>query len=191
MNAHPIKLVVDIDPLTTTSAASVATASTDAFIVRTGVSYVAVSTTRGAAHFAVVNDPVAAGIGSLHVNPYEALLIRYAHPAQAVVTGITTGTTTTFLTVNHTDTKLVVGDYVTMRGSAISDYNNQIKHVRITEIQTPQQWNGYICKIGVATNTATAAAFTGIATAYKSVRFLVAPETAAGTTVHIHEVQLG
>lgn len=187
--SQPLSLVNDIGQLSTNNGTS---KNSDPHIVRTGVLYVSCSDAGKGGHIGICNttsDP--AGINSFHVNTNTELMYRYSHPAQAVVTGIQTGTTTV-LTLNHPDTKIRKGDRVTLIGSSVAAYNNSILHKEVLAVSSPQQWNNYTQTITVNVNTTgIVTAFTGIATAAKSVVFVLAPETASGSTLHLHEVQLG
>jgi len=187
--SQPLTLVNDIGELTSNNTTS---KNSEPFIIRTGVLYVCCNDVGKGGHIGICNttsDP--AGISSFHINPSAELLYRYAHPAKAVVTGIQTGSTTV-LTLNHPDTKLRVGNRVTLIGSSVAAYNNAIIHKEITAISSPQQWNDYKQTITLNVNTSgIVTAFTGIATAARSVVFVMAPETVSGSTMHLHEVQLG
>jgi hypothetical protein len=184
----PIKVVQDLGKMSSASAAVIVR---DPIIVRTGILHAAASQTKVGGNIGVCNTTTDAGISSIHVLKGEDLFFRYGHPAQAVVTGITTGATTV-LTLNHTDTKLRVGDRVTLLGSSVGIYNTSIAHKEIIAISSPQQWNDYAQTITVDVDTSTGhAAFTGIATAAKSVIPFVLPETSSGCDMFVTEVQLG
>ena len=187
--SQPLSLVQDFGELTSNNTTS---KNSSPHIVKTGILYICINDVGKGAHIGVCNttsDPI--GIKSFHVNPNTNFLYRYAHPAQAVVTGIQTGTTTT-LTLNHPDTKIKKGDYITLVGSSVAAYNNAIFHKEVLNISSPQQWNNYTQTITVNVNTTgIITAFAGIATVGKSVVFVMAPETSSGSTAHLHEVQLG
>ena len=116
---------------------------------------------------------------------------RFAHPASSVITGIETGSTTT-LTVQLQDTKFTVRDCLTLEGSSVGIYNTTLRHVQINSITYAQRSNDYQTKIVVDADTSSGhAAFTGVATAYKSVIPLMKAESSNGCEMFISEVQLG
>lgn len=184
----PIKVVQDLGKMTSSSAAVIVR---DPIIVRTGILHAAASQTKVGGNIGVCNTTTDAGITSIHVLKGEDLLFRYGHPAQAVVTGITTGATTV-LTIDHGSTKLKVGDRITLFGSSVAQYNTSIAHKEITAISSPQQWNNYTQTITVNVDTSSiTSAFVGVATAAKSVIPFVLPETSSGCDMFVTEVQLG
>ena len=185
--SQPLKLVTDIG---TVSSANATSAVTSAQTVKTGVLYVVCSDAKAAGDIAVCNTANQAGVGSFHVAKGDSFLYRYGHPANAPISAISKATSAV-LTVDHTDTKLQVGDYVTLSGSAVGTYNSTIAHVPITAISDPQRTNDYKMTITVTANTGSLADFTGTAVLSKSVIFRLAPETASGCTLHLHEVGIG
>ena len=78
-----------------------------------------------------------------------------------------------------------------MSGAAVGAWNTLIAHVPVTAVSDAQQWNGYTKTITVTANSSALADFTGTATISKSVIFRLAPETASGCTLHLHEVGIG
>ena len=184
MTCQPLKLVSDIGELGSANATS---AVTSAQTVKTGLLYVVCSDARAAGNIAVCNTANQAGVGSFHVAKGKDFLYRYAHPANAPVSAISKASSAV-LTIDHTDTKLQVGDYVTLSGSAVATYNNTIAHVPITAISDPQRTNDYKMTITVTADTSSLADFTGTAVLSKSVIFRLAPETASGSTLRLHEV---
>ena len=184
MTCQPLKLVSDIGELGSANATS---AVTSAQTVKTGLLYVVCSDARAAGNIAVCNTANQAGVGSFHVAKGKSFLYRYGHPANAPVSAISKASSAV-LTIDHTDTKLQVGDYVTLSGSAVATYNNTIAHVPITAISDPQRTNDYKLEITVTADTSSLADFTGTAVLSKSVIFRLAPETASGSTLRLHEV---
>tara|TARA_R100000773_G_scaffold31268_1_gene26721 strand:+ start:21 stop:584 length:564 start_codon:yes stop_codon:yes gene_type:complete len=184
MTCQPLKLVSDIGELGSANATS---AVTSAQTVKTGLLYVVCSDARAAGNIAVCNTANQAGVGSFHVAKGKDFLYRYGHPANAPVSAISKASSAV-LTIDHTDTKLQVGDYVTLSGSAVATYNNTIAHVPITAISDPQRTNDYKLEITVTADTSSLADFTGTAVLSKSVIFRLAPETASGSTLRLHEV---
>ena len=187
MSCQPLKLVTDIGEVDSANATS---AVTSAQTVKTGVLYVVCSDARAAGHIAVCNTANQAGVGSFHVEKGGKLLYRYGHPANAPVSAISKASDAV-ITVDHTDTKIQVGDYVTLSGSAVGTYNSTIAHKEVLSVQTPQRWNDFKTTITVDADTSSLADFTGTAVLSKSVIFRLAPETASGCTLHLHEVGIG
>jgi len=184
--SQPLNLYQNIGKLSSANANFV---TSSPFIVRTGVLLAVASTLRGGGSIGICNTTTDAGIGSIFVNQQDNVLYRYGHPAQSVIIGIATGSSTV-LTLNHPDTKLRVGDYIQVVGAG-STYDTSLLHKQITSISSPQQWNNYTMTITVNANTSSGHhAFVGVATAAKSVIFVMAPESASGCDMFIHEVQI-
>ena len=187
--SQPIKQVQDLGLLASNNATRVVGNN---FIVRTGIIHAAASSGKDGGHIGVCNTTTSnVGVSSLHVNKSDDMLLRFAHPASSVISGIETGSTTTLL-VEAQDTKLSVSDCVTLQGSSVAIYNTTLRHVQINSIEYGQRWNNYQTKIVVDADTSTGhAAFTGVATAYKSVIPLMKAESSNGCEMFISEVQLG
>ena len=185
--SQPLKLVTDIGEVSSANATS---AVTSAQTVKTGVLYVVCSDAKAAGHIAVCNTANQAGVGSFHVAKGDSFLYRYGHPANAPVSAISKAASA-IITIDHTDTKIRVGDYVTLSGSSVGTYNSTIAHVEVTAKSDPQRTNDYKTTLTVNADTASLADFTGTATLSKSVIFRLAPETASGCTLHLHEVGIG
>ena len=187
MSCQPLSLVTDHGELSSANATS---AVTGAKTIKTGIVYVVCSDDKAAGHIAVCNTANQAGVGSFHIAKGEDFLYRYGHPVNATVTAASKATSAV-LTVKHPDTKIQVGDYITMSGAAVGAWNTLIAHVPVTAVSDAQQWNGYTKTITVTANSSALADFTGTAIISKSVIFRLAPETASGCTLHLHEVGIG
>jgi len=187
--SQPIRCVQDFGKLTSNNTTL---ATRNAFIVKTGILHISVSDAKNGGHVGVCNTTsTTVGMVTAHVNKQSDLLLRFGHPASASVIGITTGTTTT-LELNHPDTKILKGDYVTLIGSSVAAYNNSIKHVEVLSVTEPQRVNDYKMKIVVNSNTSSiSTAFVGIATVAKSVIPVLYPETNNGCDAYLQEAQLG
>ena len=185
--SQPLSLVTDYGELSSANATS---AVTSAQTVKTGVLYVVCSEAKAGGNIAVCNTANQAGVGSFHVAKGDSFLYRYGHPAKAPVSAISKAAAAV-ITIDHTDTKLQVGDFVTLSGSSVGAYNSTIAHKEITAIQRPQRVNDFQTTITVDADTSSLADFTGTATLSKSVIFRLAPETASGCTLHLHEVGIG
>jgi len=185
--SQPLSLVTDYGELSSANATS---AVTSAQTVKTGVLYVVCSEAKAGGHIAVCNTANQAGVGSFHVAKGDSFLYRYGHPAKAPVSAISKAAAAV-ITIDHTDTKLQVGDFVTLSGSSVGTYNSTIAHKEITAIQRPQRVNDFQTTITVDADTSSLANFAGTATLSKSVIFRLAPETSSGCTLHLHEVGIG
>ena len=185
--SQPLSLVTDYGELSSANATS---AVTSAQSVKTGVLYVVCSEAKAGGHIAVCNTANQAGVGSFHVAKGDSFLYRYGHPAKAPVSAISKASGAV-ITIDHTDTKLQVGDFVTLSGSSVGAYNSTIAHKEITAIQRPQRVNEFKTTITVDADTSSLANFAGTATLSKSVIFRLAPETSSGCTLHLHEVGIG
>ncbi len=181
-----LKLVADHGELSSNNAT---TAASSAFVVQSGLLYLACSSEKKSGHISVCNTVAEAGIGSFHVEKGQGFLYRYGHPAHAKVTAVTKGAATV-MTIDHVDTKIQVGDYITMTGSSVGTYNSTVAHVEVTAISDPQSYNAYTKTITVDADTSSLADFTGTAQISKSVIARLAPETSDGCTMHVHEVNL-
>ena len=182
-----LKLVADHGELSSNDATTVASS---AFSVKTGLLYLACSSEKKSGHVAVCNTIAQAGVGSFHVEKGNGFLYRYGHPANAKIVSVEKGSSTV-LTVDFPDTKIQVGDFITMSGSAVSGYNTTLAHVEVTAVSDPQDKNNYQKTITVDADTASLGDFTGTAEVAKSVIVRLAAETGDGCTIHVHEVNLG
>lgn len=187
--SQPIRQVKDLGLLTSNNATRVVGNN---YIVRTGVIHASVTTGKDGGHVGVCNTTTSnVGVSSIHVSKGDDLLIRYAHPASAKIVGIQTGATTTLI-VDTQDTKITNRDCITLQGSEVAIYNTTLRHVQVNSVSYGQQWNNYQTKIVVAADTSSGhAAFTGVATAYKSVIPLMKPDSSNGCDMFLSEVQLG
>ena len=185
--SQPLSLVSDIGEVSSANATS---AVTSAQIVSTGVLYVVCSEAKAGGHIAACNTANQAGVGSFHVAKGDSFLYRYAHPAKAPVSAISKASDA-IITVDHTDTKISVGDFVTLTGSSVGTYNSTIAHKEVLAVQRPQKFNDFKTTITVDADTSSLADFTGTAVLSKSVIFRLAPETSSGCTLHLHEVGIG
>jgi len=188
-SAQPIKQVQDLGELSTTDTTRVVG---DNFIIQTGILHASAASTKSGGHVGVCNTTTSnVGVSSIHVNKFGDILFRYGHPSSATVTGITTGATTT-VTLNHPDTKIKVGDFVTMTGATPDLYNTTLRHVEVTGVSSPQRHNNYAMELTLNVSTSTGhAALSGEATVSKSVIPLIQGDSSSGCDMFISEVQLG
>ena len=185
--SQPLSLVTDHGELSSANATS---AVTGAKTIKSGVLYVVCSDAKSAGNIAVCNTANQTGVGSFHVAKGDSFLYRYGHPKNTSVSAISKAAAAV-LTIDRTDSKIEVGDYVTLTGAAVGAWNTLIAHVEVTAKSQPQQWNDYKQTITVNANSSALADFTGTATLSKSVIFRLAPETASGCTLHLNEVGVG
>ena len=187
--SQPIKQVQDLGLLENNNSTRIVG---DFFIVKTGLIHASASSGKDGGHVGVCNTTTSnVGVSSIHVNKQDDILFRFAHPCQAKIVGIETGSTTTLI-VDTQDTKFTDRDRLTLVGSSVALYDTTLSHVQINSVTYAQQWNNYQTKIVVDADTSTGhAAFTGVATAYKSVIPLMKAESNSGCEMFISEVQLG
>ena len=187
--SQPIKQVQDLGLLTSNNDTRIVG---DSFIIKTGIIHAAASSGKDGGHIGICNTTTSnVGVSSLHVNQSDDLLFRFAHPASSVIAGIETGSTTTLI-VESQDTKFTVRDCLTLEGSSVAIYNTTLRHVQINSVTYAQRSNDYQTKIVVDADTSSGhAAFTGVATAFKSVIPLMKAESSNGCEMFISEVQLG
>jgi hypothetical protein len=76
----------------------------------------------------------------------------------------------------------VVGDYVTLTGSAVNAYNTGIAHLEVTAVTDTS--------ITVALNSSAYSDFTGVATLSNSIKFSVKPDGNGAAVGHVTEVQI-
>jgi len=185
---QPLRQVTDLGILSSNNSTAV---TGNSFIVKTGLLHASVTVAKAGGLIGVCNTTTSSvGVSSIHVNKEQPEILRYAHPANSTIIGITTGTSS-ILQVESRDTKIVKGDYVTLTGSAVGGYNTAIKHVEVTKVVGSQRYNDYITTITVSANTASLADFTGTATLFKSVIPILKPSSESGCELYINEVQLG
>ena len=185
--SQPIRPVQNVGKIASANATAV---TKDAIVIKTGTLSISVNDEKKSGHIGVCNTTTSGGVGlvTCHVNKNGEKLLRVGHPATATVTAATAADPMV-LTLNAQDTKIRVGDYVTVSGSSVADYN--ATHKEVTAVSTPQQWNDYAQTITVSHDSSGADAFTGTATVAKSVIPVLYPETSDGCEAYVQEVQLG
>jgi len=186
--SQPLKVFSIVGPVISSDATRV---TGDRYIVRTGLLHASAVSSKDGGLVGVCNTTTSnVGVTSIHVNKSDDVLLRYAHPKQAKITGITTGAQTTLI-VDDQDTKFNVEDRITILGSSVGIYNTTLQHVQVVSVIGSQLSNNYQTKIVVDVDTSSGhAAFTGVATAYKSVIPVLKPESSNGCEAYFAEVQL-
>lgn len=176
------KIVQHLPSVTTTDTTD--TQST-AFIVNSGVFRFAVDPSKGPALIEVGPNPNNTG-GSLLVHENTEILLKGGQVKRAQVIGVTTGASNTVLNVQQDGRTpshpFVVGDYVTLTGSAVAAYNSGIAHLAVTAVTDTT--------ITVALNSSGYAAFTGTATLNNSMKYAVKATGSGGAVVYATEVQI-
>lgn len=160
-------------------------AQSSAVIVRSGI-YRFTADASDAIHVAWGGNPTAVAGNDFHIPKESSELVKCATPKRAQVIGVTTGASNTVLNVQQDGRtpshSFVVGDYVTLTGSAVAAYNTGIAHLAVTAVTDTT--------ITVALNSSGYAAFTGTATINNSIKFSVKPDGNGAATGHITEVQI-
>ena len=174
-----LKVVQDGPTVTVSSAAN--TQST-ALSVKTGIYRFAAEVAKGGAAIQVGGNPNAAN-SSLYVEKGESVILKQDSPVRMGITGATAANPVVFTIErsggNHNQIK--VGDYVTVTGASVGDYN--IIHQEVTAA-TPTTFT-----VG-GTDGSGFAAFSGTAEVRNSIKYAIMPKTASGATVHCTEVQV-
>lgn len=185
--SQPIRPVQNVGNLSSTNSTAV---TKDAIVIKTGTLSISVTDGKKSGHIGVCNTTTSGGVGlvTCHVNKNGEKLLRVGHPASATVTAATAANPTV-LTLNHPDTKIKVGDYVTISGSSVGDYN--AVHKEVTAVSSPQRSNEYAQTITVSHDASGAGAFTGTATVAKSVIPVLYPASSSGCDAYVQEVQVG
>ena len=194
------KVVQDLGDFTVTNATQT---TFDSHIIRTGVLRIGIGSIRDGCRVGVANTNTI-GFASAHIGINDDTMeMRYSHPAQAVVTGITTGLNT-ILTLSEYDTKLRVNDHVKILGEASQAVTtgvttnfvgySSMTYAKVVDIFGPTITgsNGipHFVQIQVDYNTSEyTLPFVGIATVYKMGAITIKPDSAAGTKVFIEEIQ--
>lgn len=116
-----------------------------------------------AAHVGVASTSTVIASQSDYFIPSAGVTVLKERVASSVVSTATTGTSTTYVFSVNNGNPFVVGDYVTVTGSAVTNYN--CTHALITAVNTIPGFES----ITVNNNTSAAAAFTGEANVRRSV----------------------
>ena len=139
--SQPLSLVTDYGELSSANATS---AVTSASVIKTGILYVVCSDDKAAGHIAVCNTANQAGVGSFHVAKGDDFLYRYGHPANAPVSAISKAASAV-ITVDHTDSKIQVGDSVWLAEGADCRVGGSVKvidsrgNVLVVEVVPPEE----------------------------------------------------
>ena len=157
--------------------------SSNAITVQTGVFRIVNADDRSM-HFSWGGAPNA-GSDTLHVNVAAGgeVFVKLAKPKAAKIASATAANPCV-LTLDdpQAQTNIVVGDYVTISGAAVSGYN--FSHKEVTAV------NPVTGAITIDADASALAAFTGTAFARNSIKISCQGDSSNGLTAHIDEVQL-
>ena len=157
--------------------------SSNAITVQTGVFRVCNADDRSM-HFSWGGAPNASS-DALHVNVRAGseVFVKLAKPKAAKIASATAANPCVLtLDTPNQQTNIVVGDYVTISGAAVSGYN--FSHKEVTAV------NPVTGAITIDADASALAAFTGTAFARNSIKISAQGDSSNGLTAHIDEVQL-
>ena len=157
--------------------------TSNAITVQTGVFRV-MNADSVSMHFSWGGAPNA-GSDAFHVNvaSENEVFVKLAKPKAAKIASATAANPCVLsLDDSQRQTNIVVGDYVTISGAAVSGYNFSHKEVTAVDPVTGA--------ITIDADASALAAFTGTAFARNSIKISAQGDTSNGLTTHIDEVQL-
>ena len=156
-----------------------------AVIIRTGI-YRFCADDSDAIHVAWGGNPTAVAGNDFHIPKESSELVKCATPKKVQIISIVKGASDTVMNISLSGGRpahpFSVGDYVTLTGSSVADYNTGIAHLAITAVTDTS--------ITVALNSSAYSDFTGTATLNNSIKFSVKPDGNGAATGHITEVQI-
>ena len=179
MSSNVTVPVQDLGSLTHNSDTAQTTA---AYTVKTGY-YRFINTDSHSNHFAWGGAPNVATDMVVHVPVNGAEIFKLANPKAAKIKGATAANPCVLtLDDDHKQTNIVVGDYVSISGAAVSGYNFSHKEVTAVDPVTGA--------ITIDADASALAAFTGTAFARNSIKIQAKGDTTNGMTMYINEVQI-
>ena len=156
--------------------------TTAAYTVKTGY-YRFINADSHSNHFAWGGAPNVATDQVVHVAVNGAEIFRLAKPKAAKIAGATAANPCVLTLDNpNQQTNIVVGDYVTISGAAVSGYNFSHKEVTAVDPVTGA--------ITIDADASALAAFTGTAFARNSIKIQAKGDSTNGMTLYINEVQI-
>ncbi|ABA47081.1 gp113 [Synechococcus phage syn9] len=156
--------------------------TTAAYTVKTGL-YRFINADSHSNHFAWGGAPNVATDMVVHMPVDGAEIFRLAKPKAAKIAGATAADPCVLTLDNpNQQTNIVVGDYVTISGAAVSGYN--FSHKEVTAV------NPVTGAITIDADASALAAFTGTAFARNSIKIQAKGDSTNGMTMYINEVQV-
>jgi len=153
-----------------------------AYTVKTGY-YRFINADAHSNHFAWGGAPNVATDQVVHVAVNGAEIFKLAKPKAAKIAGATAANPCV-LTLDNPNQQsiIVVGDYVTISGAAVSGYN--FSHKEVTAV------NPVTGAITIDADASALAAFTGTAFARNSIKIQAKGDSTNGMTLYVNEVQV-
>jgi hypothetical protein len=156
--------------------------TTAAYTVKTGL-YRFINVDSHSNHFAWGGAPDVTTDMLIHMPVNGAEIFKLAKPKAAKIAGATAANPCVLTLDNpNQQTNIVVGDYVTISGAAVSGYN--FSHKEVTAV------NPVTGAITIDADASSLAAFTGTAFARNSIKIQAQGDTSNGLTMYINEVQI-
>ena len=153
-----------------------------AYTVKTGY-YRFINVDSHSNHFAWGGAPDVTTDQLVHMPVNGAEIFKLATPKSAKIKGATAANPCVLTLDNpNQQTNIVVGDYVTISGAAVSGYN--FSHKEVTAV------NPVTGAITIDADASSLAAFTGTAVAKNSIKIQAQGDTTNGMTMYINEVQI-
>ena len=171
--------VQDLGSLTDNSDTAQTTA---AYTVKTGY-YRFINTDSHSNHFSYGGAPDVSTDMVVHVPVSGSEVFKLSKPKAAKIAGATAADPCVLtLDSPNQQTNIVVGDYVTISGAAVSGYN--FSHKEVTAV------NSVTGAITIDADASSLAAFTGTAFARNSIKIQAKGDSSNGMTMYINEVQI-
>jgi len=153
-----------------------------AYTVKTGY-YRFINADAHSNHFAWGGAPNVATDQVVHVAVNGAEIFKLAKPKAAKIAGATAANPCVLTLDNpNQQSNIVVGDYVTISGAAVSGYN--FSHKEVTAV------NPVTGAITIDADASALAAFTGTAFARNSIKIQAKGDSTNGMTLYVNEVQV-
>jgi len=156
--------------------------TTNAYTVKTGY-YRFINADSHSNHFAWGGAPDVTTDMVVHMPVDGAEVFKLAKPKAAKIAGATAANPCVLtLDTPNQQTNIVVGDYVTISGAAVSGYN--FSHKEVTAV------NSVTGAITIDADASALSAFTGTAFARNSIKIQAKGDSTNGMTMYINEVQI-
>ena len=156
--------------------------TTAAYTVKTGY-YRFINVDSHSNHFAWGGAPDVTTDEVIHIPVNGAEIFKLASPKAAKIKGATAANPCVLtLDDDHKQTNIVVGDYVTISGAAVSGYN--FSHKEVTAVYPVTG------AITIDADASALAAFTGTAFARNSIKIQAKGDTTNGMSMYVNEAQI-